>query len=149
LVEVAGLEHDHITEQQLLSETLDAQTEQDRRLAQLTDELVLKIAQLEQAEANVAEGKRSAELEQREHADRLRVQTSLMKQKDAKLVRLQAKLDELLLSHAQDARALGPAQSALQRANSCAADTAADKQSQRASSRLGNMKWNLLKCVLS
>jgi energy-converting hydrogenase A subunit M len=69
LVEVAGLEHDHITEQQLLSETLDVKTEQDRRLAQLTDELVLKIAQLEQAEANVAEGKRSAELEQREHAE--------------------------------------------------------------------------------
>jgi hypothetical protein len=42
LVEVAGLEHDHITEQQLLSETLDAQTEQDRRLAQLTDDLALK-----------------------------------------------------------------------------------------------------------
>jgi DNA repair exonuclease SbcCD ATPase subunit len=51
--------------------------ERDRRIAQLTDQLVQKSALLEQAEANVAEAKKRAGLEQRE---------------------LQAKLDELLLS---------------------------------------------------
>jgi len=124
---VAQLEHEHITElDQLLSETLAAQIEQDRRLAQLTDELALKSALLEQAETNAAEARRSAELERRENTDRLLVQTSLVKQKDAELGRLQAKLDELLLSHVQDVRALDQARSALQKATSRTADTDAN-----------------------
>jgi hypothetical protein len=93
-IEVAGLEHEHITElQQLLSKTLAVQTEQDRRLAQLTEELALKSALLEQAETNAAETRRSAELERRENTERLLVQTSLVKQKDAELGRLQAKYE--------------------------------------------------------
>ena len=109
------MEHDQIAElERLLSETLTVQTEQDRRVAQLTDELALKSTLLERAETNAAEAKRIAELERRENRDRLLVQTSLVKQKDAELGRLQAKLDEFLQSHVQDVRALGQARSALQ-----------------------------------
>jgi hypothetical protein len=53
-------------------------TERDQRLAQLTDELALKSALLEQAEANAAETTKCAGLKLREHADRLHVQTSLV-----------------------------------------------------------------------
>jgi chromosome segregation ATPase len=73
---------------------LSAQTERDQRFARLTDELALKSALLEQAEANAA--------------DRLLMQTSLVEQRDAELVDMQAKLriteaklDELVVSHDQ------------------------------------------------
>ena len=79
-----------------LSVLLVAQTERDHRIAQLTDELALKSALLEQAEANAAKVEMRGGLELRE---------------------LQAKLDESLLSRDN---ALERAQSALQKA-SCAA----------------------------
>jgi chromosome segregation ATPase len=92
--EVARLEDGHLIElERQLSETLVAKTERDRRIAQLTDDLALKSALLEQA----AEEKKRAGLELRE---------------------LQAKLDESLLSRDH---ALEQAQSALQKA-SCAAE---------------------------
>jgi hypothetical protein len=74
-----------------LSVLLAAQTERDQRIARLT-------ALLEQAEANAAEAAKRAGLELRGHADRLIMQTSLVEQRDAELVDLQARLDELLLS---------------------------------------------------
>ena len=87
---------------------LAAQTERDQRIARLTDELArlkdelaLKSALLEQAETNAAEAAKRAELELREHADRLLTQTSLVKQRDAELLNMQARLDELLLSRDQ------------------------------------------------
>ncbi len=55
------------------------QRQRDRRLAQLTDELVLKGALLKQAKANSAGAKRSVGLV---HADRLLAQTSLAKQRE-------------------------------------------------------------------
>ena len=92
--EVARLEDGRFIElERQLSETIVAKTERDRRIAQLTEELALKSALLEQA----TEEKRRAGLELRE---------------------LQAKLDESLLSHGH---ALEQAQSALQKA-SCAAE---------------------------
>ena len=96
------------------------------RLAQLADELALESTLLEQAETNAAEAKRSAELERRENtdSDRLLAQMSLVKQKDD--AGLQAKLDELLLPHVQDARTLDPALRALRRAISRTADTEAN-----------------------
>jgi chromosome segregation ATPase len=60
-----------------LSETLVVKTERDRRIAQLIDELTLKSALLERAQANAARLEERARLELRE---------------------LQAKLDESLLS---------------------------------------------------
>ncbi len=70
--------HERLVElERKLSAMLAAQTERDRRVAQLTEELVQKVALLEQAEANAAEAKKRAGLEQCE---------------------TQAKLDELLLS---------------------------------------------------
>jgi len=88
-----------------LSVLLAAQTERDHRIAQLTDDLVRKSAQVEQTEANAAEAAKRAGLDLREHADRLLTQTSLVEQRDAMLVDMQAKLrytqvrlDELLLS---------------------------------------------------
>jgi hypothetical protein len=76
--EIARLEDGRLIElERQLSETLVAKTERDRRIAQLTDELTVKSALLEQAEANAAKVGRHAGLELRE---------------------LQAKLDESLLS---------------------------------------------------
>ena len=75
--------------------------ERDRRIAQLTDELALKTVLLEQADANAAEAAKRAGLELREHADRLLMQTSPVEQRDAGLVNMQAKLDELKVSRDQ------------------------------------------------
>jgi hypothetical protein len=68
-----------------LSILLAAQTERDRRIAQLTEELALKSTLLEQSEANAS---KRAGLELREHADRI-------------LTHMQGRLDELLLSRDQ------------------------------------------------
>jgi hypothetical protein len=84
-----------------LSGSLATQTERDQRIAQLTDELALKSALLEQSEINAAEAAKRAGLELREHADRLLTQTSLVKQRDAELLDMQTRLDELLLSRDQ------------------------------------------------
>src|SRR6266436_6822322 len=73
-----------------LSAMLATQTERDQRMAQLTDEFAQNSALLKQAEANAVEGKKRAELELRE---------------------LQAKLDKLVLSCDH---ALEQAQNALQ-----------------------------------
>jgi chromosome segregation ATPase len=108
--EVARLEHERIADlERQLSETLAAQSERDRRIAQLTDQLAQNSAVLERAEANAAEAKKHAGLELRE---------------------LQAKLDELMLSRDEHLRSLEQAQSALQKATSRAAS--ADERSQPA-----------------
>jgi hypothetical protein len=92
---IARLEDGRLIElERQLSETLVAKTERDRRIAQLTDELALKSALLEQA----AEEKKRAGLQLRE---------------------LQAKLDKSLLSRDH---ALEQAQSALQKAPRAAED---------------------------
>jgi hypothetical protein len=79
--EIARLEDGRLIElERQLSETLAAQTERDRRIAQLTDQLAQKNALLERAEVNVVKAKKHARLEQRE---------------------LQMKLDESLLSRDQ------------------------------------------------
>ena len=90
------------------STSLAAQTERDRRIALLTEELTLKSAQLEQVKANAAEAARRAELERREHADQLLLQTSQVEQRGAELVYVQAELrntedqlDELVVSRHQ------------------------------------------------
>jgi chromosome segregation ATPase len=115
-----------------LSGILVAQTERDRRIAQLTDGLALKSAQLEQA----TKGKKRAELGLRElqaKLDGLQLSHDQAKANAAEekkragleLRELRAKLDESLLSRNH---ALEQARSALQKA-SCAAD--ANEQSQR------------------
>lgn len=115
----------------LLLATLSAQTERDQRLAQLNDELALKSALLEQAKADAAEATKRAGLELRKHADRLLAQTSRAEQKDAELVNMQTKLDELLLFHDQHVRAL-------QKVTSRAAD--ADERSQRTCEQIGQVE---------
>jgi chromosome segregation ATPase len=85
-----------------------AQAERDQRLTQLTDEL-------------------------REHTDRLLEQTSLVEQKDAELVDLRAKLDDLLLSRRSRDQHVHALEKALQKATSRAAE--ADERSQRACER--------------
>lgn len=148
-----------------LSVTLAAQTERDRRLAQLSDELALKSNLLEQAEANAAEAtKRVGQLEEthvrvlrdhtdiqeqhsaldaelRDHADRLLAQTSLVEQKDAELLNAQAQLRELLLSREQHVRALEQAQGALQKATARA--TEVDEQSQNTREQIGQYETEL------
>ncbi|KAI0267199.1 hypothetical protein BGY98DRAFT_1102241 [Russula aff. rugulosa BPL654] len=70
-----------------LSASLAVQNERNHRIAQLTEELALKSDLLEQAEANVA--------------GLLLMQTSLVEQRDAELVDMQARLDELVVSRGQ------------------------------------------------
>jgi DNA repair exonuclease SbcCD ATPase subunit len=81
-----------------LSVSLAVQAERGHRIAQLTDELALKSTLLEQSEANAAEAAKrggAAGLELREHADRLLMQTSLVEQRDAELVDMQARVRDL------------------------------------------------------
>jgi hypothetical protein len=105
------LEHERIVNlERRLSETLAAQSERDRHIAQLTDQLAQNSALLERAEANAAEAKKHAGLELHER---------------------QAKLDELMLSRDEHLRTLEQAQSALQKATSRTAD--GDERSQSAS----------------
>ncbi|KAF8489448.1 hypothetical protein F5888DRAFT_1929890 [Russula emetica] len=97
--EVARLENERFMElkrQPLVS--LAAQTERDKRIAQLTDELALKSSLLEQAEANAAETTKRAGLE----LDRPLMQTSMVNQNGHGLVDMQAKLEELPLSPSRD-----------------------------------------------
>jgi hypothetical protein len=92
-----------------LSISLAAQTERDQRIPQLTEELALKSALLEQAKADAVEAARRAGSELREYVDDQRLMwTSMVKQRDAELVDMQARLrdmqarlDELLLSRDQ------------------------------------------------
>ena len=81
-----------------LSGSLAAQTERDHLISRLTDELAQKDALLKQAEANAAEAANCAGLELREHADRLLEQKSLVEQRDADLVDMQTKFNELVVS---------------------------------------------------
>ena len=105
-----------------LSISLAAQTERDQRIARLTDELALKSALLEQAEANAVEAARHAGPEVREDADDRRLmRTSLVKQRDVELVDVQARLgdmqakfDKLLLSHDQHGKDLANARARLE-----------------------------------
>jgi chromosome segregation ATPase len=109
--------------EQQLSATLAAQTRRDQRLAQLTEELALKSARLEQAEANAAE---AAKRMGPEHTDRLLAQVA---QKNAELADMQAKLDaldELVLSRDRRVRVL---EQALEKPAPRAAD--ADELSRR------------------
>ena len=128
--ENALLEHGRLVELELqLSEMLVAQTERDRRIAQLTDELTLKSALLNQG----AEERKRAGLELRQlqvkHDELLlsrdQAEANLAEEKKCtglELRELQAKLDESLLSRN---RALEQSQSALQNA------AEANEQSQR------------------
>ena len=92
-----------------LSVSLSVPTEPGHRIAQLTGELALKSALLEQAKANPAEAARRVGPELHKHADvRRLIRTSLVKRRDVKLVDMQArlrdmqaKLDELVLSRDQ------------------------------------------------
>jgi chromosome segregation ATPase len=132
--EVVWLEHERIIElERQLSAMRAAQTDRDRHIAQLTDQLVQKSALLERAEANAAETKKRAGLAQRE----LQAKSALLEQAEANAAEarkrarleqheLQGKLDELLLSREQ---ALEQAQSASQKDTFRAAE--ADERSQR------------------
>jgi hypothetical protein len=103
-----------------LSLSLAAQTERDLRIAQLTDELALKNALLEQAEANSTEARKHEEL---------------------KLPEFQVKPDELLLPRDQHVRAFEQAQSALQNATSRATD--ANVRNQCACEQIGQYEKEL------
>ena len=74
-----------------------SQTEWDQRITRLT-------TLLEQAEANATVAAGRAELEPCKHADRLLMQASLVEQRDAELVDMQAKLDQLVVSRDQQVR---------------------------------------------
>jgi hypothetical protein len=111
--ETARLEDGRLIElERQLSETLAAQTERDRRIAQLTDQLAQKSALLERAEVNVVEAKKGPGLEQRELQEKLDELQLSRDQAEANAVEamkrarleqreLQAKLGELLLNRDQ------------------------------------------------
>ena len=111
--EVARLEQERYANlERQLSETLAAQTERDRRIAQLSEQLAQKSALLEQAEANAAEAKKHPGLEVRE-----------------------AELDESMLFRGDHSLTPEQAQSALQQATSHVADTDKRRQSSNQSAR--------------
>jgi chromosome segregation ATPase len=122
--EAAGVEYERIADlERQLSETLAER-------AQLTDQLAQKSALLEQAEANAAEVKKRAGLEQRDlqaKLDELLLSRDQVEASAAEVKKLagleqrelQAKLDELLLYRDQ---ALEQVQSALQKATFSAAE---------------------------
>ena len=118
-------------------------TSSEGEVAQLEHGRIVELErQLELARANEkanAQTAKHAELELRKQAEQVLVQTSRVSQKDTELVSLQAKLDELLLSRTQDARALDQVQSALQKAT---AD--ADERSQRACKQIGQYETELV-----
>ena len=88
-----------------LSISLAAHTEPDHHIAQLTNGFALKSSLFEQAEVNPVEAGRCVGQELREDGDDGRLmRTSLVKQTDEELVDVQAKLDELVLSHDQKIR---------------------------------------------
>ena len=107
------LKKDDNRSERQLSAMLATQTVRDQDLAQLpvTEKLAPKGALFE-AGANAAEATKHAGLDPRELVDRLLVQTSLVEQKDAELVKMQGRLDELVLSRDQHALALEQAQRA-------------------------------------
>jgi hypothetical protein len=74
-----------------LSVLLAAQSEQDQHIALVT-------SLLDQVEVNAEEAVKRVGLELHKHADQLLTQTSLVKQRDAELLDMQARLDELILS---------------------------------------------------
>lgn len=90
---------------------------------------------------DIQERHTALDAELRGHADRLVAQTSLVEQKDAELLNVQAQLRELLLSREQHVRALEQAQSALQKATSRAAEV--DEQSQHAREQMGQYETEL------
>ena len=95
------MEHERIANlEPQLSETL---VERDRHIAQLTNQLVQKSTLLEQAEANAAEAKKRAGLEQRGLQAKL---DKMMLFHGHEQRNLQAKFDELLLSRDQEQRDL-------------------------------------------
>jgi hypothetical protein len=109
---VARLEHERIADlEQQLSKTLAAQTERDRHIVQLTDQLAQKSALLEQNEANAAEAKKRAGLElqarlddlllSRDHAlEQAKANAAEERERAGlELRELQAQVDDLLLSH--------------------------------------------------
>jgi hypothetical protein len=119
--EVVRLEHERLADlERQLSASLVAQIERDRRIAQLTDDLALKSALLEESETNAAQA------------------CQAKKRAGLELCELQAKLDDLLLSRD---RAPEQAQSALQEATSRAVD--ANDRSQRYKTELAEVRAEL------
>jgi chromosome segregation ATPase len=116
-----------------LSEMLAAQTQRDLHVAELTDQLAQKSVLLERAEANAAEAKKHAGLEQRElqvkfdglflSRDKAEANaTEAKKHAGLELRKLQAKLDELKLSRDEHLRTLEQTQSSFQKATFHAAE---------------------------
>jgi uncharacterized membrane protein len=81
------------------------------------------------------------------NTDRILIQISLVRQKDAELGRLQAKLDKLLLTLVQDVHGLEQVRSALQKATPRTADTDANadkyERSQRACEQVAKYETEL------
>ena len=117
------MEHERIADlERQLSETHAAQIERNRQIAELTDQLVQKSTLLEQAEANAAQAKKRAGLEQRDLQAKL---DKMLLSRDTEQRDQRARFDELLLSRDQ---ALDEARSSLQKATLA---TEANERSQR------------------
>ncbi len=99
--EIARLDDERLIEvERKLSAMLAAQTERDMRVAQLTDELAQNSALLKQSEANAAEAKKRAGLEQREMQAKLD-EANERSQRELAEVRaeLEARKSELAVVH--------------------------------------------------
>lgn len=165
-VESARLERQRVSElEKELSTLMNDRWLQDRKVNELTDSLALQTTLCEQAEARALDATRRAEmaeeshdrtiqlhsnlqqrfasvdLQYRDHADRLLSQTSALEQSQADVVRLQAQVEELMLSQEQHIRAFEQARSALQATSSRADEV--DTQYQRAREQIGVLEADL------
>lgn len=165
-IDVGRLERERINElERQLHAVTNERNGQNRKLVELNDSLALQTTLLEQAESRATDASKradaaeeshertlqdhidledrhaSVEASLREHADRLLSQTSLIEQREAEYLNIQAQLDELTQSRDQHVRALDQARTALQTASSRAQEV--DGQHQRARERINQLETDM------
>jgi chromosome segregation ATPase len=165
-IDVGRLERERINELERQLQTVTSERNgQNRKLAELNDSLALQTTLLEQAESRAADASKradaveeshertlqdhidledrhaSVEASLREHADRLLSQTSLLEQREAEYLNIQAQLEELTQSRDQHVRALDQARTALQSTSSRAQEV--DGQHQRARERINRLEVDM------
>lgn len=164
--DIARAERERIAElERHLATLMSEQTATRRKVDELRDSLSLQTTLLEQAESRAADAnKRADTLEEfrdrnvrvyselqtsyiametavRDHADRLLAQTSLLEQKDAEHKQIKSQVQELILLHDQQIRALDQARTALQTQTSRSEEV--DTAHQRARGQVSQLEVEL------
>lgn len=164
--ELTRLERERATDlEQKLAAVMKESAERDHKLKELTESLSLQTTLLEQAEARAEDASKRAdtlsqnhervvdahttlqqqhatmEVTLRDHANKLLSQTSLIEQREADQMKLQAQIEELMLSREQHVRALEQARSAVQTATTRAEEV--DAQHMRSQERIMQLEADI------